>query len=166
MNNGKMHGNQSRPSSGSVTIISDFWQPFCVGKNNGGHKARLRKTNCLRKTTFARLSRGSETVRAADGADVRDTCASSSLVLLVPKKTQKITEYRDPAPFRAPPIDLLRRSFQVSRSFRCSCVDFATIYNVHYDNRQAGHLLGALHLERCTAAIIFPTTKWRKKITE
>ena len=41
-------------------IIGDFWQPFCVGKNNGGHKGRPRKT------TFARLSLGGEVVRAAD----------------------------------------------------------------------------------------------------
>ena len=35
--------------SGSVTIISDFWQPFCVGKNNGGHKGMSRKTTFSRK---------------------------------------------------------------------------------------------------------------------
>ena len=47
--------------------------------------------------------------------------------------------------------------------FRCSCVYFATQYNVHYDNRQAGHLLSALRLERCTAAIIFPHNKMSQK---
>ena len=46
-----------------------------------------------------------------------------------------------------------------SQSFRCSCVYFATQYNVHYDNRQAGHLLSALRLKRYTAAIIFPHNK-------
>ena len=34
--------------SGSVTIIGDSWQPFCVGKSNGGHKARPRKTTNAR----------------------------------------------------------------------------------------------------------------------
>ena len=34
--------------SGSVTVIGDFWQPFCVGKNNGGHKGRPRKTTIAR----------------------------------------------------------------------------------------------------------------------
>ena len=28
--------------------MGDFWQPFCAGKNNGGHKARLQKTNIAR----------------------------------------------------------------------------------------------------------------------
>ena len=55
---------------------------------------------------------------------------------------------------------------QDSWSFRCSCVYFTTQYNVHCDNRQAGHLLGALRLERCTAAIIFPHNKMAQKITE
>ena len=50
--------------------------------------------------------------------------------------------------------------------FRCSCVYFATQYNVHYDNRQAGYLLSALRLERYTAAIIFPHNKMAQKITE
>ena len=64
---------------------------------------------------------------------------------------------------------LVRRSFKTHEaftSFRCSCVYFASQYNVHYDNRQAGHLLSALHLERCTAAIIFPHNKMAQKITE
>ena len=61
---------------------------------------------------------------------------------------------------------LVRRSFKPREAFRCSCVYFATQYNVHYDNRQAEHLLSALRLERCTAAIIFPHNEWRKKITE
>ena len=43
---------------------------------------------------------------------------------------------------------------------------FTTQYNVHNDNRQAGHLLSALRLERCTAAINFPHNKMAQKITE
>ena len=67
----------------------------------------------------------------------------------------------------APRIDLeLSWSKDRSRLARCSCVYFATQYNVHYDNRQAGHLLSALRLERCTAAIIFPHNKMAQKITE
>ena len=49
---------------------------------------------------------------------------------------------------------------------RCSCVDFATKYNVHCGKPPAGHLLGALRLERCTAAIIFPHNKMAQKINE
>ena len=45
----------------------------------------------------ARLS--GENVRAADRADIRDTCASSSLFWLA-QKVQKITEYRDTAPLK------------------------------------------------------------------
>ena len=60
----------------------------------------------------------------------------------------------------------VRRSFKTREAFRCSCVYFATQYNVHYDNRQAGHLLSALRLERCSAAIIFPHNKMAQKITE
>ena len=63
-------------------------------------------------------------------------------------------------------VVLVRRSFKTREAFRCSCVYFATQYNVHYDNRQAGHLLSALRLERCTAAIIFPHNKMAQKITE
>ena len=37
---------------------------------------------------------------------------------------------------------------QDSQSFRCSCVYFATQYNVHYDNRLAGHLLSALRFAK------------------
>ena len=40
--------NFSQVSSGSVTIIGDFWQPFFVGKNNGGHKVRPRKKTIAR----------------------------------------------------------------------------------------------------------------------
>ena len=72
--------------SGSVTIIGDFWQPFCVGKNNGGHKGRPRKTT---KMTFAAHGLGSEAVRAADRADIRDTCASSSHFFARAKKCKK-----------------------------------------------------------------------------
>ena len=39
-------------------------------------------------------------------------------------------------------------------------------YNVHYGKRQGGHLLRALRLENCTAAIIFPHNKIAQKITE
>ena len=68
-------------------------------------------------------------------------------------------------------VVLLRRSFQDSRGFQVqqfssSCEYFATQYSVHYDNRQAGHLLSALRLERCTTAIIFPRNKIAQKITE
>ena len=63
-------------------------------------------------------------------------------------------------------VVLFRRSFKTLEAFRCSCVYFATQYNVHYDNRQAGHLLSALRLERCTAAIVFPHNKMAQKITE
>ena len=45
-------------------------------------------------------------------------------------------------------VVLVRRWFKTREAFRCSCVYFATQYNVHYDNRQAGHLLSALRLER------------------
>ena len=47
-------------TSGSVMIIGDFWQPFCVGKNNGGHKARPRKTTIARgKIYLTQLGRWS-----------------------------------------------------------------------------------------------------------
>ena len=52
---------------------------------------------------------------------------------------------------------------QDSRSFRCSCVYFATQCNVHYGNQQTRHLLSALRLERYTAAIIFPHNKMAQK---
>ena len=55
---------------------------------------------------------------------------------------------------------------QDPRSFRCSCAYFATQYNVHNENRQAGHLLSALRLESCMAAIIFPHSKMAQKIAE
>ena len=67
---------------------------------------------------------------------------------------------------RAPRIDLeLSRSDDHSetRDFSGVVVYFTTQYTVHYDNQQAGHLLSALRLETRTAAIIFPTTKWRQK---
>ena len=63
-------------------------------------------------------------------------------------------------------VVLVRRSSKAREVFRCSCVYFATQYNVHYDNRQAGHLLSALRLERCMTAIIFPHNKMAQKITE
>ena len=64
-------------------------------------------------------------------------------------------------------VVLVRRLFKTREAFRCSCVlYFATQYNVpdvHYDNRQARHLLSALRLERCTAAIISPHNKMAQK---
>ena len=42
-----------------------------------------------RKTTLARLSLGGEAVRAADRADVRNTCASNSHFLLTQKSAKK-----------------------------------------------------------------------------
>ena len=61
--------------------------------------------------------------------------------------------------FLGPKIVQDSRGFQVQlRIFRYN--------NVHYDNRQAGHLLSALRLERCTDAIIFPHNKMAQKITE
>ena len=75
-----------------------FWQQFCVGENNGGHKARPWKTTiCQGKQQawavklFARLTELS-------WSDVRDTCASSRHYFLAQKSTKKITEYRDTAP--------------------------------------------------------------------
>ena len=66
-----------------------------MGKNNGGHKARPRKT------IFARLSLGGEVVRAADRAVMvrcpRHLRDQSPLVARA-KKAQKVTEYRDTAP--------------------------------------------------------------------
>ena len=53
---------------------------------------------------------------------------------------------------------LVRRSFR-TRHLSGAVVYFATQYNVHYNNRQTGHLLSALRLERCTDAIIFPHNK-------
>ena len=93
-----------RSWSGSVTIIGDFWQPFCVGKNNGGHKARTRKMTIAREKRhlldsawagklFARLTELSE-------SDINDTCASSRHFLLAQKKAQKITENCDTAPLK------------------------------------------------------------------
>ena len=64
---------------------------------NRGQWRNSHKPHCSRKSIFARLSWGSEAVRAADRADVRDTCASSSHFLLA-EKCAKITEYRDTAP--------------------------------------------------------------------
>ena len=55
---------------------------------------------------------------------------------------------------------------QASWSFRCSCVDFATQENVHYDKRQSEHLLLALRLEKWAAAINFPHNKMVPTITE
>ena len=52
---------------------------FCGEKQGRPHGMAAENDNCSRKTTFARLSRGGETVRAADRADVRDTCASSTV---------------------------------------------------------------------------------------
>ena len=89
------------PDSGSVMIIGDFWQPFCVGKNNGGRKARPRKTTIPRgrrqlldsawpEKLFARLTELS-------WSDVRDTYPSSRRFLLVQKSAKKITENRDTA---------------------------------------------------------------------
>ena len=60
-------------------------------------------------------------------------------------------------------VVFVRRSFKTREAFRCSFVYFATQSNVHYDNRQPGHLLSALCLERCTAAIIFPYNKMAQK---
>ena len=74
--------------SGSVTISGDFFQPFFfVGKYNGGHHARPRKT------TLAQLSLGGEAVRTADRAVMvwcRDTCASSHQFSLAQKKSLNI----------------------------------------------------------------------------
>ena len=75
--------------SGSVTIIGDFWQPFCVGKNNGGQKARPRKTTVARGKRhfldsawpvklFARLNELS-------WCDVRDTPGEQSPFFLAQK---------------------------------------------------------------------------------
>ena len=60
---------------------------------------------------------------------------------------------------------LVRRSFK-TRDLSGAFVYSATQYNVHYDNWQAGYLLSALRLERCTAAIIFPHNKMAQKITD
>ena len=85
-----------------ATAPPTFWQPFCVGKNNGGHKARLRENdNCLRKTTFTRLSQDGEVVRSADRA-VMVRCPrhlrEQSPFFARAKKAQNITENRDTAP--------------------------------------------------------------------
>ena len=60
---------------------------------------------------------------------------------------------------------LVRQSFKTCH-LSGAFVYFATQYNVHYDNRLAGHLLSALRLKRFTAAIIFPHNKVAQKITE
>ena len=60
---------------------------------------------------------------------------------------------------------LVRRSFK-TRDLSGAFVYSATQYNVHYDYRQARHLLSALRLEGCTAAIIFPHNTMAQKITE
>ena len=52
---------------------------------------------------------------------------------------------------------------QHSQSFRCKLCIFTAQYNVHYDNRKAGHLLSALRSERCTSAIIFSHNKMAQK---
>ena len=59
-------------------------------------------------------------------------------------------------------VVLVRRSCKTREAFRCSCVYFATQYNVHYDNRQAGHLL-PFAWKDARPPLFFPTTKWRKK---
>ena len=51
---------------------------------------------------------------------------------------------------------------QDSRSFRCSCVYFATQYNKHYGNRQARRSLSALRWKDTQPPLFFPTTKWHK----
>ena len=88
--------------SGSVTITGDFWQPFCVGENNGGLKARPRKTTIARgrqyyySTQLGQWSCARPT--ELPWSDVRDTYASSRHFLLAQKSARKITENRDTAP--------------------------------------------------------------------
>ena len=72
-----------------------FFAAILCGKNNGGRKAKPRKT------TFARLSFGDEVVRATDQA-VMIGCprhlSEQSPFFARAKKAQKITEHRDTVP--------------------------------------------------------------------
>ena len=60
---------------------------------------------------------------------------------------------------------LVRRSFK-TRDLSGAVVYFTTQYNVHNDNRQTGHLLSALRLERCTVRHYFSHNKMAQKITK
>ena len=62
-----------------------------------------------------------------------------------------------------PWVVLVRRSFKTREAFRCSCVYFATQYNVHYDNRQAGHCWALFAWKDARPPLFFPTPKWRNK---
>ena len=74
-----------------------FWQPFCVGKNNGGHKARPRKTTIARGNYICSTQLG----RWSCSRDWPSWCPRHLREQLPffarAKKAQKNTEYRDTA---------------------------------------------------------------------
>ena len=71
--------------SGSVTIIGDFWQPFCVGKimaaTRQGRGKRYLLDSALAVKLFARLTE-------LPWPDFHDTCASSRHCLLAQKSVK------------------------------------------------------------------------------
>ena len=73
-------------------IISDFWQPFCVGKNNGSHKARPRKTTIARRKRLFLDSSWAVKLFAGltklSWSGVRDTCVSSRHFFLAQKSAK------------------------------------------------------------------------------
>ena len=93
--------------------------------------------------TFARHGLGGEAVRAADRADICDTCASSSHFFARAKKVQKITEYRDTAPL----IFFLPKSKSSSSrsSVLSACRSIFTKQNVPVVTRD-----GPAHYNVCT----------------
>ena len=78
-------------------IIGDFWQPFYVGKNNGGHKARPRKTTIARGKLHLLDSAGAVKLFARLTELMSATLARAVATFARAKRAQKITEYRDTA---------------------------------------------------------------------
>ena len=117
--------------SDSVTIIGDFWQPFCVGKKWRPWDKTAENDICSRKTTFSRLSLGGEVVCAANRA-VMVWCPGhlrEQSPFFLAQKAQKITEYRDTAPLKRKHAELLlkRKKYNSKAQLKSRTVGFTLL---------------------------------------
>ena len=125
---------------------------FAINRCRGISQLPLQSHSSLRRRLALRLDQESENKKTS-----------------LPMKTGE-NSWKSKQACGAPRIDLVvhvlvRRSFKTREAFRCSCVYFATQYNVHYDNRQAWQDTCWARFARKDARppLFFPTTKWRKK---
>ena len=86
--------------SGSVTIISDFWQPFCVGIIMAASRQGRGKRLLLVENDGCSTQPGRCAMKLfARQTELRSaTLARAIAIFFARAKTQKISEYRDTAP--------------------------------------------------------------------